>query len=256
MMRRVALHFVKNTWCDGLFGKAEQLPKRSIILSAFKNNNTSETQSKVPKIYTRTGDQGTSSLFTGERRPKNDFVFDTLGDVDEVSCNVGLSKNTMMESWQNENFKELANQFEKIQSVLQDVNSCVATPLSSASEARLERVKFDDGLTEELEEWIDFYTAELPALKNFILPSGGLAATHIHVTRSVCRRAERKVASLAASGEIHGDISKYMNRLSDYFFTIARYVAMMEGHVEKIYKKPKRKTESIDANLEDKMEDA
>lgn len=226
--------------------------KKSLFLSAFRNEDQAKEHPKAPKIYTRTGDTGITSLFTGERRPKSDFVFDTLGDVDEVSCNVGLSKNTMMESWQNENFKEIAKQFEKIQCVLQDVNSCVATPLNSASEARLERVKFDDGLTEELEEWIDFYTAELPPLKNFILPSGGMAATHIHVTRSVCRRAERKVTSLVASGAVPIIISKYMNRLSDYFFTIARYVAMMEGHNEKVYKKPRRK----DNNMEEKLEDA
>lgn len=198
-----------------------------------------------PKIYTKTGDKGTTSLFSGERRPKSDYVFDALGDVDEVTSNIGLAKNTLMESWQNENFKDIALQFEKIQCALQDVNSCIATPIDLASPAKLERTKFDDGLTEELEEWIDFYTAELPPLKNFILPSGGIAACRIHVTRAVCRRAERRVTYLVASGSAPSEVSKYLNRLSDFFFTVARYVAMMEGHVEKIYKKPSRKTDVV-----------
>lgn len=205
--------------------------------SCFDKESTGTT--RLPKIYTKTGDGGQSSLFTGERRHKSDPIFDVLGDMDEVSSHVGLSKNRLMESWQHENFKDIALQFEKIQCSLQDVNSCIATPITTASPNRLERTAFDDSLTKELEEHIDFYTSELPALKNFILPSGGLAASHIHVTRSVCRRAERKVSSLILSGDTPPDVGKYMNRLSDYFFTIARYVAMMEGHVEKTYKKPK-----------------
>lgn len=217
---------------------------RKVQYTSVKSN--ADDSQVAPKIYTKTGDGGTSSLFTGERRHKSDLIFDAMGDVDEISCHIGLSKNQLNESWQNENFKEIALQFEKIQCTLQDVNSCIATPLSSASEKRLARTRFDSSLTKELEDMIDDYTAELPVLKNFIIPSGGLAASQIHVTRSVCRRAERKVSTLISSGDTPSEVGQYLNRLSDFFFTAARYVAMMEGHTEKIYKKPKVGKQNLD----------
>ena len=198
------------------------------------------------KIYTRTGDKGTSSLFTGERRPKGDCVFDALGDVDELNCNVGMCREVLKDSWQQENFQEIGDMLEKIQCCLLDIGSCIATPHESASEKMIERTKFDESLIDELEEWIDKFTEELPELTNFILPSGGKSSCSLHICRSVCRRAERKISTVLQSEKVNHSVAKYINRLSDFLFTMARYVALMEGHEERIYKKPKKQSKLSD----------
>ncbi|KAJ3207015.1 hypothetical protein HDU82_004137 [Entophlyctis luteolus] len=120
------------------------------------------------KIYTRTGDKGTSALFTGERRPKDDAVFEALGTVDELSSYLGLAREYCEDAKNG-----LPSKLEKIQCVLQDVGSNVATPRGSASEFKLARTEFDvDGsLVAELENWIDELDTNLEPLKNFILPA-------------------------------------------------------------------------------------
>ncbi|CAK8681153.1 unnamed protein product [Clavelina lepadiformis] len=154
-----------------------------------------------------------------------------------------------MEYRQQENFKELNEMLQKVQCTLQDVASCVATPLTSASEKQIARTEFDKDLVVEMEEWIDKFTKDLPELKNFILLSGGRGSCSLHVTRSICRRAERKVASRFIQNDVDEPVAKYINRLSDFLFTLARYVASMEGHPEVIYKKPRRKNKLVDAKL-------
>ncbi|XP_045433261.1 corrinoid adenosyltransferase isoform X2 [Pipistrellus kuhlii] len=130
-----------------------------------------------------------------------------------------------------------AEELEKIQCSLQDVGSSLATPRSSAREAHLRRTTFEAGRTLELEQWIDKYSSQLPPLTAFILPSGGKSSAALHFCRAVCRRAERRVAPLVQMGETDADVGKYLNRLSDYLFTLARYAAMKEGKQEKIYRK-------------------
>ncbi|XP_076364297.1 corrinoid adenosyltransferase MMAB-like isoform X4 [Tachypleus tridentatus] len=211
------------------------------ITSIFKNTGHTHFKSKIfcvtnqfrqfsredgmpagPKIYTRTGDGGKSSLFTGERRPKDDMVFEALGSTDELSCNIGLAR-VIAKGLTG----QLDAQLEKIQCILQDIGSAVATPKSSAREAHLRRTEFSPELVDELEEWIDKHTKHLPPLKNFILPSGGQSSAYFHVARAVCRRAER--------------------RLSDYLFTVARLTAKIDGKEEKIYRKPRpeRNSDSV-----------
>ena len=201
------------------------------------------------KIYTKTGDKGTSSLFTGERRPKSDLVFDALGDVDELSSNIGMCREVLKGSWQHENYKEIEDMLEKVQCSLQDVGSCIATPLSSASEKMLERTRFEYDLVNELEEWIDQYTKDLPELKNFILPSGGKSSCALHICRSVCRRAERKIAVLLLNQHVDETVARYMNRLSDLIFTLARYTATMEGQPEVVYKKPRKEFKEVESEV-------
>lgn len=126
----------------------------------------------------------------------------------------------------------------KIQSILLDIGSQIATPKSSAAEKQLSRVaKFDAGLTKELETWIDAFDEQLPPLKNFILPSGGKFASTVHMCRSICRRSERSIQPLLQAGELDPDVCVYVNRLSDYLFTLARFAALKEGKAETIYKK-------------------
>lgn len=119
----------------------------------------------MTRIYTRTGDKGTSALFTGERRPKDDYVFDALGATDELSSTIGLASEMAEDKGHT-----FTKQLEQIQCVLQDIGSVVATPTSSASNVQQKRVEFSGDQIKVLEEWIDEYTKELPLLRNFILP--------------------------------------------------------------------------------------
>ncbi|NXG08187.1 MMAB protein, partial [Sakesphorus luctuosus] len=194
-----------------------------------------------PRIYTRTGDSGFSSTFTGERRPKGDRLFEALGATDELSSAIGLAG-----EFSSEKGHTFVGQLHKVQCMLQDVGSNLATPLSSAREAHLKRTSFSEQPVLELERWIDSYSEQLPPLRAFILPvgqfllsqSGGRSSAALHFCRAVCRRAERCVVPLVQAGEADPNVAKYLNRLSDYLFVLARYAAMKEGKEEKIYIKP------------------
>ncbi|XP_059750414.1 corrinoid adenosyltransferase MMAB isoform X1 [Balaenoptera ricei] len=202
---------------------------------------------KLPKIYTKTGDKGFSSTFTGERRPKDDQVFEAVGTTDELSSAIGVGPTSgqhQQEIGQGFAMELIAEQghpfveeLQKIQCSLQDVGSALATPRSSAREAHLKHATFEAGPILELEQWIDRYSSQLPPLTAFILPSGGKSSSALHFCRAVCRRAERRMVPLVQSGETDANVAKFLNRLSDYLFTLARYTAMKEGNPEKIYKK-------------------
>ncbi|CAJ1068805.1 corrinoid adenosyltransferase [Xyrichtys novacula] len=210
------------------------LNKRRIgITLCLDRRYASEGDKKIPKIYTKTGDKGFSSTFTGERRPKEDHIFEALGNTDELSSAIGLAREFCEDKGHTFTY-----QLDKIQCILLDVGSDIATPRSSARDSHLKRTKFNPQPIAELETWIDKFTEELPPLTNFILPSGGKSSAALHLARTVCRRAERSVAPIVRSGEADPDVAKFLNRLSDYLFTVARYAAMKEGREEKIYKRP------------------
>lgn len=189
-------------------------------------------RSTAPKIYTKTGDSGRSSLFTGERRPKSDAFFEALGTIDELTSNIGLAM-----AHANPKFP-YNDQLQRIQCILQDIGSLVATPHSSARKAHRDKIMFSSRHTNELEEWIDDYTKELPPLENFILPGGSATSSNLHVARAVCRRAERKVLPLVDQEEVDPEALKYLNRLSDFLFTLARYAAKLDCVDETIYIRP------------------
>ncbi|KAK7934097.1 hypothetical protein WMY93_004993 [Mugilogobius chulae] len=193
---------------------------------------SSKDDSKIPKIYTKTGDKGFSSTFTGERRPKESQIFEALGNTDELSSAIGLAREYCFEKGHT-----FIDQLDKIQCILQDAGSNIATPQSSARNSHIIRTQFTNSSTKDLENWIDQFTEELPPLANFILPSGGKCSAALHLARSICRRAERSVAPIVRSGEADPDVGKFLNRLSDYLFTVARYAAMKEGKEEKVYKR-------------------
>ncbi|XP_070619451.1 corrinoid adenosyltransferase MMAB [Erythrolamprus reginae] len=186
----------------------------------------------APKIYTRTGDQGFSSTFTGERRAKDDQIFEALGSLDELSSALGLSAEFGSESGHT-----FVEELHKVQCMLQDASSNVATPISSARESHLKRTSFSEEPVLELESWIDKYSDQLPPLTSFILPSGGKSSTALHLSRAVCRRAERRVVPLVKLGEADANVAKYLNRLSDFLFVLARFAAKQEGKVEQIYRR-------------------
>ena len=165
------------------------------------------------RIYTRTGDDGTSALATGERRPKSDTRFEAIGTIDEVNAHVGLARvhaDTLGE--------EIAAMLARIQNDLFDLGADLATP----EKARGERLRITAAQVERLEREIDGLNAHLLPLTSFVLPGGSPAAATLHLCRTVTRRAERLAVSLAARENVNPEALHYINRLSDFFFVAAR----------------------------------
>jgi cob(I)alamin adenosyltransferase len=190
------------------------------------------------KIYTKTGDSGTSSLYNGERRRKTNAVFAALGDTDECSSAIAIAREYVAELPAHDDKEAIARTLEWVQSRLLDVGSCIATPPMS-SDTRRQRTEFSEDHARMLEERIDELDEELPALTMFILPSGGKASSHLHLARSVCRRAERSAVAVASEEDdasLHA-VMKFLNRLSDYLFTAARRCSVLAGRDETTYRK-------------------
>lgn len=122
------------------------------------------------RVYTRTGDKGTSSLYTGERRAKDDAVFEALGDVDELNAHMGMARELASDSLHGSGVESLVSRLAQIQSRLLDAGSAIATPSDSGTPEQLARVVFPSEITRNLEQWIDEMDSELPPLRNFILP--------------------------------------------------------------------------------------
>lgn len=184
------------------------------------------------RIYTRTGDKGKTSTYTNERRHKDDQLFEALGDIDELSSHIGYSRELA-----SKHGHVYCDELFEIQCTLQDIASAVATPPSSARELHLFRAALKPGLHTQIEKWIDHHDTTLPPLLNFILPGGGEVSARLHITRTVCRRAERRIVSLYRNKEASDDVVIYINRLSDYLFTIARLAAQLDGNEDTIYVK-------------------
>lgn len=194
-------------------------------------NSDARVLRRSMKVYTKTGDKGTSQLFSGERRPKDDAVFKALGDTDELNAQIGVAIEQARVAAKS---PVLPERLEQIQSRLFDLGAVVATPLTTASQSKKNRAgAFDEENVSLLEKWIDEMDETLPPIRNFILPSGGgLTSTHLHVARAVCRRAERRVVALQATGDVDLVIIRYLNRLSDFLFVAARHAANIEGKEE------------------------
>ncbi len=174
------------------------------------------------KIYTRTGDKGETSLFSGGRVRKDHLRVETYGTVDELNSILGLVRA--------ESLPEIAQQrLERVQNELFIIGADLATPMDH-SPAWLKRL--EESTIESLEIEIDQMAAELPPLKNFILPGGTRAAATVQVARTVCRRAERLTVSLAADEAINLAVITYLNRLSDWLFTLARWINLQADEPE------------------------
>lgn len=167
------------------------------------------------KIYTKSGDKGETSLFGGQRVSKNDVRIESYGTVDELNSILGMAICEI------EN-PELKSLLISLQNELFQVGSDLATPRSdSGKDSYIKRIDGNDVV--RLENLIDRYSENLPELKYFILPGGSRGASWLHMARTVCRRAERKVVELNISIDIGDALVVYLNRLSDLFFVLARY---------------------------------
>jgi len=162
------------------------------------------------KIYTRTGDAGSTSLFGGARVSKSDARIEAYGTVDELNSFLGLAR----ASWPT---SEIDAQLAAIQSDLFDIGAHLASPGTSRF-AGVESARI-----EALEQSIDAMESELAPLRTFILPGGALPAAHLHVARTVCRRAERLVVALNDEAPATQSSLAYLNRLSDFLFVAARF---------------------------------
>ena len=171
------------------------------------------------KIYTRTGDKGQTSVIGG-RLDKDDIRVESYGTVDEVNSYIGLAVTELEPTI----FADILEDLEKIQHELFDCGGDLATVSDKAPQ------KLNDETITYLEKRIDAFIAEAPELEKFILPGGSKAAATIHLARTVTRRAERLVVSLTKSGVAVSPLSlQYLNRLSDYFFAVARVINFRLG---------------------------
>lgn len=168
------------------------------------------------KIYTKTGDKGTTALFGGMRVPKHHIRIESYGTIDELNSFVGLLRS--------ENLPESSQtELERIQNELFTLGSHLA---ATPGKKNLWVPEFTEESVTLLETEMDAMDAELPELKNFILPVGNKAVALTHVCRTICRRGERMIVLLAETEEIEEIIPRYMNRLSDYFFMLGRWIAL------------------------------
>lgn len=170
---------------------------------------------KITKVYTRTGDQGTTSLVGGVRVSKASLRLDAYGTVDELSSHIGLLI-AMLGS------DEQTKLLKRIQNTLFNVGTHLATDAKQTE--LLSSARLPQGEVAYMEHQIDDINSSLNSSQGFILPGGSQEAAQAHVCRTVCRRAERCIIALAETAEIGDEILQYMNRLSDYLFVLAKKI--------------------------------
>ena len=226
---------------------------------------------KLTKIYTKTGDEGETSLVGGIRIAKNAPRIEAYGTVDELSSHLGLLVAMLSKDAEHgEEYKPIIETLERIQNNLFSISSILATDVEALSQNKAEWVKpyiesleaFSEQLgsteTPLLEKLTDEYNAQLPVLNSFILPGGSMAAAQCHVCRAVCRRAERRIVDKVQGDKVQGTrdgngkellwysnklnqetgigkVGQYMNRLSDYLFVLARKINIINGEIEKTW---------------------
>ncbi|WP_294292249.1 cob(I)yrinic acid a,c-diamide adenosyltransferase [uncultured Sphingomonas sp.] len=167
---------------------------------------------KLNRIYTRTGDAGTTGLVDGSRVSKANARMAAIGDVDEANSAIGVARTAL-------DAGAVAEELARIQNDLFDLGADLATPGDIPGALRVTPAQ-----VARLEQAIDTLNAELEPLTSFILPGGVAAAAHLHLARAIVRRAERAIVALAAEAEVASPATAYANRLSDYLFVAGRYV--------------------------------
>ena len=187
---------------------------------------------RLTKIYTRTGDDGTTGLADGSRVSKSDLIFVVMGDVDELNAHIGmiLAQINGLTAEKLEAFTTISISLSTVQHLLFNVGGELAMP---------EYIGISEAHISWLESEIDAFNEELPALKDFILPAGSTLVSQIHIARTVCRRAERQAVNLQLNNKeaISANVLKLLNRLSDWLFVLSRYCAKVEGSKEVLWDK-------------------
>ncbi|WP_111565126.1 cob(I)yrinic acid a,c-diamide adenosyltransferase [Rhizobium sp.] len=184
---------------------------------------------KLNKIYTKTGDDGTTGLVAGPRRLKDDLRVEAFGTIDEANSAIGIARLHM------QGMPELDAMLMSIQNDLFDLGADLATP-DTGTPPEYEPLRIVESQVTRIENDIDNLNADLQPLKSFVLPGGHSAAAHLHLARTITRRAERLMVTLSRSeGEIVSAAAlKYVNRLSDFLFVAARH-ANDRGHADVLW---------------------
>lgn len=174
------------------------------------------------KIYTKTGDQGTTGILGSERLDKFNIRIEAYGNVDELNAQIGVL---------NAQYTDVNGDW--IQDRLFVLGSWLAVEPGLEQQIQMPKIEVAD--IERLERAMDAMDSELPALKNFILPGGHLASAQAHVARCICRRAERSVWELNQEHPVQMEIPVFLNRLSDYYFTLSRWILLKNGLTPKCW---------------------
>jgi cob(I)alamin adenosyltransferase len=180
----------------------------------------------MSKIYTKTGDKGTTSLVGGTRLPKNHIKIEAYGSVDELNAWIGVLADASENKERNAFLKEI-----------QDRLFTIGAELASEPEQNKKKLPelFESDIS-VLEKEMDLYNESIPTLRAFVLPGGHPLVSYVHVARTVCRRSERQVISLSLHEEVNPLIIKYLNRLSDYLFVLSRKITQEQNAPEIAWK--------------------
>lgn len=186
---------------------------------------------RINRIYTRTGDKGTTGLVDGSRVDKDSVKVEAYGCVDELNSFIGIAR-TLAE---NERLDILTDMLAAVQNELFDAGSLLASPPSPSQAPSPALPSITQENISRLEEWIDRLTDGIPDLKSFVLPGGNMLNANLHVCRAVCRRAERRVLTLSREEAVDQQIIIYLNRLSDLLFAMSRYASWQLGSQEYLW---------------------
>lgn len=189
------------------------------------------------KLYTRHGDKGETSLFGGERVPKDSLRVEAYGQLDHLSATIGLLVVSLSDD-------EVAGELRQVQNDLFDLGAELATPPDSRLEYKLPQL-IGEADWRRLEGLLDAYDAQVPPLRTFVLPGGHETAARAHLARTTCRTAERAVVRLAHEEEVRADVLTYLNRLSDFLFVCARLLNHRAG-VDEVTWHPRPRAEEAE----------
>lgn len=174
------------------------------------------------KIYTGTGDEGTTGLYGGGRVSKHHPRIEAYGTVDELNASIGLA---VASESDRRTWGDISDVLLRVQKELFEMGADLATPLDS----RAEVPRISEALIRQLEEDIDSFQSTLEPLESFVLPGGSTAASALHIARTICRRAERRVVALADAEDVNSLTAVYLNRLADLLFVLARAANRASG---------------------------
>ncbi|KAJ8955264.1 hypothetical protein NQ318_000291 [Aromia moschata] len=219
------------------FRCSKQLPKKP----------KEESKVDIPESFNRLGDDGTSKTLNGTVLPKDNQFFNAIGATEELLSFIGLAKEHAHESEQ-----QYTDKLKRIQTIIIDISTAI-------SRSTVNKFVIPSTYTKELEDWIHEYSKQLPPPEQYIVPGlvgdgprgvpfkvrGGVASASLHVARSVCRKTERVLVPLVREGSLDKEAQVYLNRLSDFLFTIARIAAKHDKRTESIYiPKPDEKVQA------------
>ncbi len=202
----------------------------------------------ISKVYTKFGDRGDTMLASGDTVGKDNARVAAYGEVDELNACIGLLRGeisrvtVVADAMQRSHLDDMDASLARIQQELFDLGAELAEPGAVAGKARLH---VDDADVTRLELELDILNAPLPPLTSFILPGGGPVGAMAHLARTVCRRAERQAVSLSRHEPVRGEALRYLNRLSDFLFVVARAAARAMGHPEVLWNTRRRQSDDM-----------